>query len=79
MSFTPTGEAARQEVLDFAANEIRVYGVDVINAPEGFFIASNKESWKAEAEAQGLVWSLAGFEKAFNKESFSRSLIIKFY
>jgi len=51
---------------------IRVYGINVdifyTENEERLFSDLSKEEFIEEAEKQGLVWSLEGFEKVFNKD-----------
>lgn len=52
----------------------RVYAIDpssVLDMP------ITDEEFMDEAEQQGLVWTLEGFEKAFNNEEVSDQWIIK--
>lgn len=46
--------------------EIRVYGILYIDAS-----SLTDEEFISEAERQGLVWSLKGFEQAFNQSYVS--------
>ena len=51
---------------------IKVYGINVdifyTENEERLFSDLSKEEFIEEAEKQGLVWSLVGFEKVFNKD-----------
>lgn len=51
---------------------IKVYGINVdifyTENEERLFSDLSKEEFIEEAEKQGLVWSLEGFEKVFNKD-----------
>lgn len=52
----------------------RIYAIDpssVLDMP------ITDEEFMDEAEQQGLVWTLEGFEKAFNNEEVSDQWIIK--
>jgi len=71
MEFTPASETARKEVLDYAREQIRVYGVDVDLLPDEYRISDNPEEFIKEAEAQGLVWSLKGFELQTNNDKIN--------
>lgn len=71
MKFTPTSETARTEVLDYAREQIRVYGVDLDVLPDQHSIWQSDNNFITEAEAQGLVWSLKGFELQANNEQIN--------
>lgn len=72
MEFTPTSETARTEVLDYAREQIRVYGIDLDVLPEQHpLIWDSNENFINEAEAQGLVWSLKGFELQANNDQIN--------
>ncbi len=60
--------------------ETRVYGIDLENYEFDTHPGSwNSEKFMAEAEIQGNVWSLKGFEKDFNEETINENnLFIKF-
>lgn len=66
MEFTPASVTARTEVLDYAREQIRVYGVDLGTLPDKHSIWDSPDNFITEAEAQGLVWSLKGFELQVN-------------
>lgn len=66
MEFTPASLTARTEVLDYAREQIRVYGVDLGTLPDKHSIWDSPDNFITEAEAQGLVWSLKGFELQVN-------------
>jgi hypothetical protein len=71
MEFIPTSETARTEVLDYAREQIRVYGVDLETLPDDHNIWDSSENFITEAEAQGLVWSLKGFELQANNDQIN--------
>lgn len=60
---------------------IRVYGINVdifyTENEERLFSDLSKEEFIEEAEKQGLVWSLEGFEKVFNEDEINYNIIIK--
>lgn len=61
-----------------AAAEIRVYGIDP-DLYDGSILDLPDDQFQEEAEAQGLVWSLQGFQEAFNLDDLSSaSLFIRF-
>jgi hypothetical protein len=76
MEFIPASETAKQEVLSYAKTQIRVYGVDVNEAPDDALESGNPERFIEEAEAQGLVWSLAGFQLQFNSGELNQDNIL---
>jgi hypothetical protein len=61
--------------------EIRVYGIDLENYEFDTFPGSwEDEKFISEAEIQGNVWSLQGFERDFNEDSLNQNnLFIRFY
>jgi hypothetical protein len=71
MEFIPASETARIEVLDYARQQIRVYGVDLDVLPDQHSIWDSSEEFIKEAEAQGLVWSLKGFELQANNDQIN--------
>lgn len=71
MEFIPASETARQEVLDYARDQIRVYGVDLDVLPDDHNIWDSPENFITEAEAQGLIWSLKGFELQANNDQIN--------
>lgn len=71
MEFTPASLTARTEVLDYAREQIRVYGVDLGTLPDKHSIWDSPENFITEAEAQGLVWSLKGFELQVNHNAIN--------
>lgn len=60
---------------------IKVYGINVdkfyTEDEERLFSDLSKEEFIEEAEKQGLVWSLEGFEKVFNEDEIDYNIIIK--
>ena len=56
------------------ARELRVYVVDTTLDDCFEFITATKEEFIAEAEKQGLVYTLRGFERAFNLEDVNPSV-----
>jgi hypothetical protein len=76
MEFIPASETAKQEVLSYAKTQIRVYGVDVNEAPDDALESGNTERFMDEAEAQGLVWSLEGFQHQFNSGELNQDNIL---
>ena len=60
---------------------IKVYGINVdifyTENEERLFSDLSKEEFIEEAEKQGLVWSLEGFEKVFNEDEINYNIIIK--
>jgi hypothetical protein len=61
-----------------AAAEIRVYGIDP-DLYDGSILDLPDDQFQEEAEAQGLVWSLQGFQEAFNLDELSsNNLFIRF-
>lgn len=76
MEFIPSSETAKQEVLSYAKNQIRVYGVDVNEAPDDALESGNTERFIEEAEAQGLIWSLEGFQHQFNSGELNQDNIL---
>lgn len=60
--------------------ETRVYGIDL----ENYEFDTHPRTWDSEkfmseAEIQGNVWSVKGFEKDFNEENINQNnLIIRF-
>jgi len=78
MEFIPASETARTEILDYAREQIRVYGVDLGTLPDVHNIWDSPENFITEAEAQGLVWSLKGFELQVNDETINfNNILIK--
>lgn len=71
MEFIPASETARTEVLEYARQQIRVYGVDLDVLPEQHSIWDSDNNFITEAEAQGLVWSLKGFEFQANNDQIN--------
>lgn len=71
MEFIPASETARTEVLDYARKQIRVYGVDLDVLPDVHNIWDSPENFITEAEAQGLIWSLKGFELQANNDQIN--------
>ncbi len=58
---------------------VRVYGVNVSFIPESFDIFCEDSEFMSMAESQGNVWSLEGFEDAFNGNVIDiESLFIRF-
>lgn len=47
--------------------EKRVYVIDTTNLEKGF-VEMSKEEFMDESEKQGRVYSLEGFQRAFNEE-----------
>jgi hypothetical protein len=60
-------------------DNIRVYGVDIdeVKCPDKP-TSLNDEDFIKEAERQGLVWTLKGFQDQFNKSYSLCDLIIRF-
>ena len=60
--------------------ETRVYGIDLENYEFDTHPRTwNSEKFMAEAEIQGNVWSLKGFEADFNEDYLNQTnLFIKF-
>lgn len=71
MEFQPASETARKEVLDYARQQIRVYGVDLDVLPDDHNIWKSDQDFITEAEAQGLIWSLKGFELQANNDQIN--------
>lgn len=71
MEFQPTSETARKEVLDYARDQIRVYAVDLEVLPDDHNIWESDDHFISEAEAQGNVWSLKGFELQANDQEIN--------
>lgn len=70
--------SAAASYLDPAAAEIRVYGIDP-DYYDGVIQDLPDDQFQEEAEAQGLVWSLQGFQDAFNLDGISSfNLFIRF-
>lgn len=76
MEFIPASVTARTEVLDYAREQIRVYGVDLRTLPDKHSIWDSPENFITEAEAQGLVWSLKGFELQVNCDAINFNNIL---
>ena len=56
----------------------RIYGIDSSELIQGGNPKQfNDEEFMDEAEKQGNVWTLQGFEKAFNNQDVSDQLIIR--
>ena len=55
-------------------DNIRVYVVDITVDDDFDFIGAGKEDFITEAERQGLVYTLEGFERAFNLEEVNPSV-----
>lgn len=55
----------------------RVYAIDLYEIETLDPYALSDEDFMDEAESQGKVWTLEGFEKAFNNEEISDTWIIK--
>lgn len=59
---------------------IKVYGINIdifyTEDEERLFSDLSKEEFIEEAEKQGLVWSLEGFEKGFNEGDINSDKII---
>jgi hypothetical protein len=49
--------------------ELRVYGIDIIDLPDSFNVDCEDDLFIETAEHQGLVWSLEGFQEAFNNDT----------
>jgi hypothetical protein len=64
--------------------EMRVYGIDIdrddfSEVEIGGWNAMSNEWWMDTAERQGFVWSLSGFQQAFNLDEISAtSMYIRF-
>jgi hypothetical protein len=64
--------------------EIRVYGINVeiddfSEVEVGGWNEMSDEWWMTTAEAQGFVWSLSGFQQAFNYDDiYQGSMYIRF-
>lgn len=71
MEFQPASETARTEVLEYARQQIRVYGVDLDVLPDVHNIWRSDDDFITEAEAQGLIWSLKGFELQANNDQIN--------
>lgn len=60
---------------------IKVYGINIdtfyTEDEKRLFSDLSKEEFIEEAEKQGLVWSLEGFEKSFNEDEINYNIIIK--
>lgn len=56
---------------------IRVYGIDS-NKFEGKIFELTNNDFVHIAEEQGNVWTLEGFESAFNSEEIPHDLFIRF-
>lgn len=70
--------SAAASYLEPAAAEIRVYGIDP-DGYDGMILDLPDDQFQEEAEAQGLVWSLQGFQEAFNLDDLSSAnLFIRF-
>ena len=58
--------------------EIRVYGIDMDQDTSSVGIGEwdtiSDELWMSIAESHGLVWSLGGFQKDFNREKIDCDL-----
>lgn len=63
-----------------SVQEIRVYGINPDRSPDHLNILGlNDAEFQDEAERQGLVWSLPGFQEQFNQDDLtSASLFIRF-
>jgi hypothetical protein len=81
MKFKPASDTARQEVLDYAKEELKVYGVNPDDCEEyeiDAYFNKNWDAFKVIAVRQGNVWSLSDFEEGLNSEYiWSPSLFIK--
>jgi hypothetical protein len=71
MEFIPASETARTEVLEYAREQIRVYGVDLDVLPDDHHIWDGDDEFITEAEKQGNVWSLKGFELQANAQEIN--------
>ncbi len=62
--------------------EIRVYGINVElydsddNYDTGFHSSWSDEKFIQEAEIQGNVWSLNGFQEAFNNDDINQYVLM---
>lgn len=58
--------------------EVRVYGIDMnkdtSSVGMGEWDSISDELWMSIAESHGLVWSLGGFQKDFNREKIDCDL-----
>lgn len=80
MEFVPASETARQEVLEYAREQIRVYGIDLDLLPDDHKIWDNDENFITEAEQQGNVWSLKGFQLQANAGEINlNNILIRIY
>lgn len=74
MKLTETTELTWEEVCQAKqfTNETRIYVLNTqdISIDKGFEELTEEE-WIAECEKQGRIYSLQGFERAFNKEEIS--------
>lgn len=81
MKFKPASATARQEVLDYAKEELKVYAIDADDSDDYASDAYFKGDWevfKSEAIKQGRVWNLNQFEEGLNTEViWVTSLFIK--
>lgn len=57
--------------------EIRVYGINPEIAPEdlGYILDLDDAAFQEEAERQGQVWSLPGFQEDFNQDYVSSEFL----
>jgi hypothetical protein len=68
---TPTSKEGLED------SEIRVYGIDS-NLHDGKIFDLTNNDFVHIAEEQGYVWTLAGFESAFNSEEIAYDMFIRF-
>jgi len=68
---TPTSKEGLED------SEIRVYGIDS-NLHDGKIFDLTNNDFVHIAEGQGYVWTLAGFESAFNSEEIAYDMFIRF-
>ncbi len=73
--FTPCTTPLVDQLIDLQENgkdRIRVYAIDLNQVPDDMITSElSDQEFMDEAEAQGNVWSLQGFEKDFNKDNIS--------
>lgn len=63
--------------MENSMSNIRVYGIDA-SLFEGKIFELTNNDFVHIAEEQGNVWSLEGFESAFNSEEISHDIFIRF-
>jgi hypothetical protein len=78
LPLTPVNEGQQQPVQgEISMSNIRVYGINS-NEFEGKIFELTNNDFVHISEEQGYVWTLEGYESAFNSEEIPYDMFIRF-